>query len=96
MGIINQIRFKETISPSMDIQVASNFERLLYDLYDKNSQNVINIMKSIKDNSFKIEQDKLKNLRNDFDSESLNETEIINTIKNFMKNIILLLTLIQL
>ena len=76
-------KVKETISPSMDIQVASNFERLLYDLYDKNSQNVINIMKSIKDNSFKIEQDKLKNLRNDFESESLNETEVINTIKKF-------------
>ena len=76
-------KVKETISPSMDIQVASNFERLLYDLYDKNSQIVINIMKSIKDNSFKIEQDKLKNLRNDFDSESLNETEVINTIKKF-------------
>ena len=76
-------KVKETISPSMDIQVASNFERLLYDLYDKNSQNVINIMKSIKYNSFKIEQDKLKDLRNDFDSESLNETEVINTIKKF-------------
>ncbi len=76
-------KVKETISPSMDIQVASNFERLLYDLYDKNSQNVVNIMKSIKDNSFKIEQDKLKDLRNDFDSESLNETEVINTIKKF-------------
>ncbi len=76
-------KVKETISPSMDIQVASNFERLLYDLYDKNSENVINIMKSIKDNSFKIEQDKLKDLRNDFDSESLNETEVINTIKKF-------------
>ena len=76
-------KVEETISPSMDIQVASNFERLLYDLYDKNSENVINIMKSIKDNSFKIEQDKLKDLRNDFDSESLNETEVINTIKKF-------------
>ena len=40
-------------------------------------------MKSIKYNSFKIEQDKLKDLRNDFDSESLNETEVINTIKKF-------------
>ena len=76
-------KVEETISPSMDIQVASNFERLLYDLYDKNSENVISIMKSIKDNSFKIEQDKLKDLRNDFDSESLNETEVINTIKKF-------------
>ena len=26
----------ETISPSMDIQIASNFERLIFDLNDKN------------------------------------------------------------
>ena len=78
-------KVEETISPSMDIQVASNFERLLYDLYNKNSEEVKNIMKSIKDNSFKIEKDKLKNLQNNFDSESLNEVEIINTIKKFYK-----------
>ena len=76
-------KVEETISPSMDIQVASNFERLLYDLYNKNSEKVKNIMNSIKDNSFEIEQDKLKDLQNNFDSESLNENEIINTIKNF-------------
>ena len=28
----------ETISPSMDIQIASNFERLIYDLNDYNDQ----------------------------------------------------------
>ena len=38
---------------------------------------------SIKDNSFKIDQDKLKDLQIDFVSESLNENEIINTIKKF-------------
>ena len=76
-------KVEETISPSMDIQVASNFERLIYDLYDKNSEKVKNIMKNIKDNSFKIEQNILKNLQNDFVSESLNETEIISIIRNF-------------
>lgn len=28
----------ETLSPSMDIQIASNFERLLYDLFDRDAQ----------------------------------------------------------
>ena len=80
-----------TISPSMDIQVASNFERLLYDLYDQNSEKVKNIMKRIKDNSFKIENDILKNLQNDFTSERLSETEIINTIKShYEKNKIII------
>ena len=84
-------KVEETISPSMDIQVASNFERLLYDLYDKNSEKVKNIMKRIKDNSFKIENDILKNLQNDFTSERLSETEIINTIKShYEKNKIII------
>ena len=78
-------KVEETISPSMDIQVASNFERLLYDLYDKDCEKVKNIMMSIKDNSFRIEKDILKNLQNNFTSESLNEIEIINTIKDFYK-----------
>ena len=82
-GDYKSSKVQETISPSMDIQVASNFERLLYDLYDKNCEKVKNIMNSIKDNSFKIDQDKLKDLQINFVSESLNENEIINTIKKF-------------
>ena len=78
-------KVQETISPSMDIQVASNFERLLYDLYGKNSEKVSSIMMSIKDNSFRIDQDKLKILRHNFISESLDEIEILNTIKDFYK-----------
>ena len=83
IGDYKSNKVKETISPSMDIQVASNFERLLYDLYNKKSEKVKIIMKSIKNNSFKIEQDKLKQLQYNFVSASLNETEIINTIKKF-------------
>ena len=82
-GDYKSSKVQETISPSMDIQVASNFERLLYDLYDKNCEKVKKIMNSIKDNSFKIDQDKLKDLQINFVSESLNENEIITTIKKF-------------
>ena len=82
-GDYKSSKVQETISPSMDIQVASNFERLLYDLYGKNSEKVKKVMMSIKDNTYKIEQSILVKLQNDFDSESLNETEILNTIRNF-------------
>ena len=82
-GDYKSSKVQETISPSMDIQVASNFERLLYDLYGKNSEKVKKVMMSIKDNTYKIEQDILVKLQNDFDSESLNETEILNTIRSF-------------
>ena len=34
----------ETISPSMDIQIASNFERLIYDLNNGDDSQTINVM----------------------------------------------------
>ena len=76
-------KVEETISPSMDIQVASNFERLLYELYGKNSEKIKSIMGSIKDNSFRIEQEVLVKLQKNFLSECLKEIEILNIIKDF-------------
>ena len=76
-------KVEETISPSMDIQVASNFERLLYELYGKNSEKIKNIMGSIKDNSFRIEHEVLVELQKNFLSECLKEIEILNIIKDF-------------
>ena len=39
----------ETISPSMDIQIASNFERLIFDLNNHSDKKTIEVMKSIKE-----------------------------------------------
>jgi len=39
----------ETISPSMDIQIASNFERLIYDLNNGDDMQTINVMNDIKE-----------------------------------------------
>ena len=36
-----------TISPSMDIQVSSNFERLLFDLYDRSGKSVAGLMSDL-------------------------------------------------
>ena len=41
----------ETLSPSMDIQIASNFERLIYDINDQDSEATSRIMKEIKKNN---------------------------------------------
>ena len=38
-----------TISPSMDIQISSNFERLLFELYDRDESVVRTLMKSFKE-----------------------------------------------
>ncbi len=74
---------QETISPSMDIQIASNFERLIYDLNDGDDLATINAMKDIKEKGkYTINQSKLDKINLDFLSSKLSEEEIFKTIKS--------------
>ena len=77
----------ETASPSMDIQVASNFERLIFDTNLRNDLDVKEKMNSLKNKKFfNIDQKQLKTIQNDFLAESLSELETSEVIKNFYKN----------
>ena len=40
-GAYDVEKVSETISPSMDIQIASNFERLIYDLNNRSDEKTI-------------------------------------------------------
>tara|TARA_B100001540_G_scaffold271536_1_gene255341 strand:+ start:1201 stop:2568 length:1368 start_codon:yes stop_codon:yes gene_type:complete len=72
---------KETISPSMDIQLASNFERLIYYINNSDSEITANIMNKIKQNSYHIEKNNLDKIQKDFISETCNERETLEIIK---------------
>ncbi len=77
----------ETLSPSMDIQLASNFERLIYYVNNSNSKKTAEIMKKVKLNSYQIEKSNLDIIQKDFLSESCNETETLGIIKkNYEEN----------
>jgi threonine synthase len=70
----------------MDIQVASNFERLIYDLNNFNDVETRNIMKGIKEEGkYIIPKEKLEKIKKDFLSASMNEDEVIDTIKEVYK-----------
>ena len=72
----------ETNSPSMDIQIASNFERLIYDLNDFDDHETQKIMSGIKeDGKYIIPEDKMKKIDRDFLSASINENEVLDIIK---------------
>ena len=71
----------ETLSPSMDIQSASNFERLIYYINNSDSKITAHIMKKIKQNSYQIEKNNLEIIQKDFLSESCNEHETLEIIK---------------
>jgi threonine synthase len=71
----------ETLSPSMDIQVASNFERLLYDLNEGDDLQTIEAMENIKEKGKHIiNQEKLDKINADFLSARMNEEEVLKTI----------------
>jgi threonine synthase len=72
---------KETISPSMDIQLASNFERLIYYINNSDSAATAEIMQKIKQNTYQIDNQSLKIIQKDFLSESCNADETLSIIK---------------
>ena len=82
---------KETSSPSMDIQLASNFERLIYYINNSDSPKTADIMKTIKKNTYQIEKDNLEIIQKDFLSETCNEQETLSIIRKYYEenNIIL-------
>jgi len=70
-------KVKSSISPSMDIQVASNFERLIYELNNHSGIETEKVMKEIKKTGqYKIPKDKIEKIKKDFLSASLNEEEM--------------------
>ena len=82
-GEYNIEKVLETISPSMDIQLASNFERLLYDINNYDDIKTVSAMKDIKEKGrYKIDKDKLDKINLDFLSSRMSEDEILKVIKN--------------
>ena len=81
-GEYNIEKVAETISPSMDIQLASNFERLIYDLNNHDDEKTTKAMKDIKENGkYLISEENLNKINNHFLSSSMNENEVLNIIK---------------
>jgi len=65
-----------TMSPSMDIQVSSNFERLLFEAHGRDGGAVIRLMDGLKQSgSFTLEPPALAAIRRDFEAERSNEVE---------------------
>jgi threonine synthase len=80
-GVYKPLGVKATQSPSMDIQVSSNFERLLFEAHQHDSEAVRGLMASLKQSGeFTIADAALAAIRRDFDafrvSEKDCETEI--------------------
>ena len=86
-GIYKISKVIPTISPSMDIQLASNFERLLYEILDHDPSLVREYMKTLSNiGSFKISNEKLKTLNETFIGLGVSDEATIERIKSTYNN----------
>ncbi|MEI7804685.1 MAG: threonine synthase [Hyphomicrobiales bacterium] len=71
-----------TTSPSMDIQVSSNFERLLFDAYGRDAKSIRALMGSLaQSRRFAISARALSEIRNSFTADRADEDEVAATMR---------------
>ena len=82
-GLSENIGVEPTIAPSMDIQISSNFERLIFDLYDKDGAAVVQLMQEQKQcGSFRLSQGAWHRFREGWASGRADRTETLAMIKS--------------
>jgi threonine synthase len=75
-----------TSSPSMDIQVSSNFERLLFEAYGRDAAAVRALMNSLTQSKrFSVAQQALAAIRSEFSAERASEEEVAATIRTVLR-----------
>lgn len=75
-----------TISPSMDIQVSSNFERLLFDAYGRDGEAVSRLMQSLSQSgAFEVDAEQMSEIRERFAAARIDEAETAETIRRTLE-----------
>ncbi len=75
----------QSLSPSMDIMVSSNFERLLFDLHQRDGAAIRQLMQEFEQGQFKLGDAELSAARGLFDSFRLGDNETLATIAQVYK-----------
>jgi threonine synthase len=71
-----------SLSPSMDIQVSSNFERLLFDILKGDDEKLNILMNDLNTKGFfKLDQELIKIIKKDFCAEKISDAETLDIIK---------------
>ena len=91
-GVIRLKSVKHTITPSMDIQLPSNLERFIFDLFKSKTKKVNKSLKNLfKNKRMDINKEKIKQIQKFFYAKSVSEKETIEMMKEiFIKNKIII------
>ena len=80
-GLMERKNVLPSYSPSMDIQVSSNFERLLYEINERDTDKVKQQMKEFKNNgNFEITKNQLEKINNLFSAYMISDEETLEII----------------
>jgi len=71
-----------TLSPSMDIMVSSNFERLLFDVYGRDGAEIADLMARIKKESVQLDSARWEKVRALFDSHAIDDDTTCEVIRD--------------
>lgn len=75
-GTMKAENVEPSLSPSMDIQISSNFERYLCDLLDRDTASIAKLMNSFKEKgTFSIGADYMAKARQEFDAHRCNDAQ---------------------
>lgn len=75
-------QLQHTLSPSMDIMVSSNFERMLFDLYDRDGNAIRQLMEDFKSGSMTLKESALVRARQLFTSYGVSDEVTIDMIRS--------------
>ena len=70
-----------TLSPSMDIMVSSNFERMLFDVYGRNGEEISDLMARFSKESVELDPARWEKVRELFDSYAVDDETTCDVIK---------------
>jgi threonine synthase len=79
-------QLEHTLSPSMDIMISSNFERMLFDLNDRDGAVIYDFMNKFKTESVSIKDEAFAKARELFDSYAVDDKTTVDTIRDVFED----------
>jgi threonine synthase len=73
---------EQSLAPSMDIMISSNFERLLFDLYDRDGEQIASLMADAKNGHMKLSDTALAKARKLFSSYRCGDEGMVEVIRS--------------